>query len=190
MDIDFAKKKMMKAQFWSFDIIFAIIIFTVAMTILAYAWYNINTQLALSYGSGTELMQFEAQALAEKLLTPGVPADWQALINTSNTSTWGTVGIGLTSTPESSALDPSKVYALLAMADHNSSDYQATKPLLGIGYDYYISITGKDINITIGSNPSSHGALTTYVYKDRSVFASEPVLMEIIVWTNEPIAIS
>jgi len=183
-------KKCFKAQFWSFDIIFAIVIFTVAMTILAYTWYNIDNQLALSYGSGTETMQFETQVLTERLLTPGTPADWNALVNTSNPSTWSDISAGLTLSSNSSTISPQKVYTLMAMANYNSSDYQATKPLIGIGYDYYIMITGRDVNVTIGENPSIHNALTTYVYKTRAVFGTEPVLIKVIVWTNEPVAIS
>ncbi len=180
----------MRAQFWSFDIIFAIIIFTVAMTILAYTWYNIDTQLALSYGSGTETMQFETQVLTEKILTTGTPADWEALVNTSNPSTWAGISMGLAQSDNGTQLSERKVYALMAMADYNSSDYQATKPVLGIGYDYYILITGKNVNIEIGENPGAHNALTVYVYRSRAVFANEPVLVEIIAWTNQPIAIS
>ncbi len=183
-------EKTFKAQFWSFDIIFAIVIFTVAMTILAYTWYNIDNQLALSYGSGTETMQFETQVLTERMLTPGTPADWNALVNTSNVSTWKDISIGLTTSSNSSTISPSKVYTLMAMANYNNSDYQATKSVMGIGYDYYITITGKDVNIRIGENPATHNALTTYVYKARTVFGTEPVLMKVIVWTNEPVAIS
>ena len=61
---------------------------------------------------------------------------------------------------------------------------------MGIGYDYYIIISGRDMNITIGENPATHNALTSYVYKTRAVMGTEPVLMRVIVWTNEPIAIS
>lgn len=183
-------EKTFKAQFWSFDIIFAIVIFTVAMTILAYTWYNIDNQLALSYGSGTETMQFETQVLAERMLTPGTPADWNALVNTSDVSTWKDISVGLITSSNSSTISPQKVYTLMAMANYNNSDYQATKPVMGIGYDYYITITGKDVNIRIGENPATHNALTTYVYKTRAVFGTEPVLMKVIVWTNEPVAIS
>lgn len=182
--------RLMKAQFWSFDIIFAIVIFTVAMTILAYTWYNIDNQLALSYGGGAEIMQFETQVLAERILTPGTPTDWNGLINASNQSTWKDISIGLTSSLNSSTISEQKVYTLMAMANHNSSDYQTTKSIMGIGYDYYIIISGKDVNVTIGENPSQHNALTSYVYKTRAVFGNEPVLVKVIVWTNEPIAIS
>jgi hypothetical protein len=185
-----AKSKNYRAQFWSFDIIFAIVIFTVAMTILAYTWYNIDNQLALSYGSGSETMQFETQVLAERLLTPGTPSDWSGLINTSNSSTWKDLSVGLTSSSNSSEISAQKVYALMAMANYNTSNYEATKTVMGIGYDYYIVISGRSMNVTIGENPATHNALTSYVYKTRAVMGTEPVLMKVIVWTNEPIAIS
>jgi len=181
------EKRSIKAQFWSFDLIFAIVIFTVALTILAYTWYNIDNQLSLSYGSGSEIMQFEAQVLTERILTPGTPADWNGFINSSNSSTWKDISIGLTTSYNSSTISPQKVYSFMAMAN---SDYQATKSDMGIGYDYYIIISGKDINATIGENPEQHNALTSYVYKTRAVFGNEPVLVKVIVWTNEPIAIS
>ncbi|MCL5093008.1 MAG: hypothetical protein M1128_00895, partial [Candidatus Marsarchaeota archaeon] len=61
------EKKNFKAQFWSFDVIFAIVIFTISLTILAYTWFNINNELALAYGNGGTIMELQAQTLAHTL---------------------------------------------------------------------------------------------------------------------------
>ncbi len=176
-----------KAQFWSFDVVFAIIIFSIAITILAFTWYSINNQLALGYGSGSVIAQLQAHELAQELLSPGSPAGWQSMVNTTNTNTWANVSIGLSLAPGSSNLSVSKLYALSSMAGYN---YQATKQPLGVAYDYYIIISGGAINMTIGSNPSANGALSVYVEKRNAFLGGTPVTMTIMVWTNQPLAVS
>ena len=177
----------MKAQFWSFDVVFAIIIFSIAITILAFTWYNINNQLALGYGSGSVLAQLQAHELAQMLMSPGSPSSWQSGVNTTNTATWANVSVGLSSAPGSENLSTSKLYALSSMAGYN---YQATKQSLGVAYDYYIIIAGGAINMTIGSNPSANGALSVYVEKRNAFLDGTPVTITVLVWTNQPLAVS
>lgn len=174
----------MRAQFWSFDIIFAIVIFSVALTLLTYTWYNINSQLSLAYGNGATVMQIEQQSLASTLLTPGSPSYWNSEINTSNASTWTGISVGLANNPDSGILSPAKVYALMAMAS-TTTGYQQTKQVLGIGYDYYIVIKGGSLNITIGENPNTNGALTTYTSTSRAFLGGVPVAVQVDVWTSQ-----
>lgn len=177
----------MKAQFWSFDVIFAIIIFSIAITLLGFAWYNVSNQLSLSYGGGTIVAQLQTKALAQNLLSPGSPANWPSLINTTNTVTWGNVSIGLASTSGIANLSSNKLYTFIAMSNTN---YQATKQELGIGYDYYIEIYGGPINVTVGKNPSTNGALSIYVEKRNAFLQGNPVTITTIVWTNTALAVS
>ena len=180
--------KSMRAQFWSFDVIFAIVIFSVALTLLTYTWYDVNTQLSLSYGNGATIMQMEQQSLASILLTPGSPSYWNSEINTSNESTWRGISAGLANSPGSTVLSPAKVYALAAMAS-TPTGYQQSKQVLGVGYDYYIAIKGGSFNITIGENPVANGALTTYTSTGHAFLGGVPVAVQVDVWTSQPFGV-
>jgi hypothetical protein len=179
--------KRFKAQFWSFDVIFAMVIFTIALTILGFTWYSVNNELALSYGSGAILAQLETHTLAQNIMSTGYPTSWFSVVNTSNTFTWSNVSIGLSLAPSSSNLSINKIYALSAMSSNN---YQATKQDLGVGYDYYVTIVGGSYNISIGRNPSTNKALTVYVERRSALLQGTPVIVQAIVWTNTSLAIS
>ena len=175
-----------KGQFWSIDLIFAIVIFAVALTILAFTWSEINSQLSLAYGSGSTLMQLQAQTLAQVLVSTGAPSNWPNLVNTSNPLTWSNVSIGLAASQGSTSMSASKIYTFMAMSNSN---YQATKSLLGLAYDYYINIEGQSFNITIGSSPTAGKALTTYVQKKNIFINGQPATMVVQVWTGEPLGV-
>jgi hypothetical protein len=132
-------RKGLKAQFWSFDVIFAMVIFTIALTILGFTWYSVNNQLSLTYGSGSILAQLQTHTLAQNIMSTGYPTSWYSIVNTTNSLTWSNVSVGLALAPTSSNLSISKIYALSAMTSNN---YQATKQELGVGYDYYVTIIG------------------------------------------------
>ena len=174
------------AQFWSFDIIFAVIIFSFAITILAFAWYNISNQLSFAYGNGAAIAQLQDSALSQRLMTAGSPAGWQGGIIAANSLTWGNVSVGLAAQPLSSNLSTGKIYALVAMSNAN---YQASKQLLGIGYDYYIVIKGSGLNITIGQNPATGGAVSVYVQNRNAFINGAPVTVQAIVWTKTLLAV-
>ncbi len=182
----------LKAQFWSFDVIFAVIIFSFAITILAFTWFNISSQLSLGYGNGSGVMQLQLKSLSQNLLSPGYPANWQSAVNTTNATTWSGISAGLATSQSGTTLSSGKVYALMSMSNFN---YQASKQLLGVGFDYYIDIRsspkiGSGINITIGSNPFNKGALTIYVSNRNAVMNGVPVNVQMILWTNTTIATS
>jgi hypothetical protein len=192
MNFDKTFGKSFKAQFWSFDVVFALVIFSAALTVLAFTWYNINNQLSLAYGSGDTVMQLQVKALAGGVLSTGAPSNWQSIVNTVNTATWSNISIGLASAPLSSNLSSSKLYAMLSMANYN---YQATKQPLGIAFDYYITITsnpatGAGLNISIGRNPQTGNALTTYVERRSAYLNGVPVSIRVMAWTNTSLATS
>jgi hypothetical protein len=177
----------LKAQFWSFDVIFAIIIFIVALTILGFTWYNINNQLSLGYSGAGTVAQLQAHMVAQNLIGTGSPANWQSIVNTTNSLTWGGVGIGLGTSPGGSNLSISKIYTFMSMA---SGNYQATKQELGTGYDYYIQIYGPGMNISIGSSPFKNKALSIYVEKRSAFVSGEPVTVQVLLWTSSALAIT
>ncbi len=176
-----------KAQFWSFDVIFAMVIFVLALTLLGYTWYNINNQLSLSYGGGAVIAQLQVHSLAQELLSQGYPTGWTSIVNTTNTLTWNNMSIGLTTSSSSTTLSPQKLYAFMSMANAN---YQATKQVLGVGYDYYIIISSGGVNMTIGSNPNANGALSVYVEKRNIFFGGSPATMTVELWTNTALAVT
>ncbi len=177
----------MKAQFWAFDVIFSIVIFAVAITVLAYTWYSVNTQLSLSLGNGATIADIQDQDLAQQLMSPGVPADWQSEVNVSNNSTWANVSVGLLQTAGTGNLAMGKIYALEAMASKN---YPASKLPLGVGYDYYILVAGSSINLSIGENPYTNNGLSVYVQKRSGFVNGLPVSMDIMIWTKKTLAVS
>jgi len=171
----------MKAQFWSFDVIFAMVIFTVAITILSVAWLDLNNQLSVSYGNGASLAQVDAHALIQNLFTTGYPSDWQARVNLTNITTWNNVSVGMAANQGSANLSTSKIYTMLAMSETN---YQAMKQELGIGFDYYIIIYGSSVNITMGRSPGTNYTYSIYAEKRGAFLNGAPVTVEAIVWSN------
>lgn len=181
-----------KAQFWSFDVIFAVVIFSFAITILAFTWFTINNELAIGYGNGSGIMQLQLQSLTQSMLSTGTPTNWQSTVDTTNELTWKGVSIGLAESGSGTTLSSSKIYAFASVASY---DYQATKQMLGVGYDYYITIKsesgyGSGINIGIGSNPASKNALTVYVENRYANLNGIPVVVQVILWTNTTLATS
>jgi hypothetical protein len=136
-------------------------------------------------------MQLQLQSLNQNLFSPG-SQNWQSAVNTTNVSTWQDIAVGIAPSQGSDSLSSSKVYTLLSMANYN---YPATKQLLGVGFDYYITITsassvGSGINISIGSNPSTKQALTVYVNKGNYVMNGVPVTVTTMLWTNTTLGVS
>lgn len=180
----------LKGQFWSFDMIFAIVIFSFAITILAFTWFSINNQLSISNGNNAGFMQQQLQQLSDNILLPGRPFTWDTGVSFSNYSSWQNFRIGLTDEIGSTTIDSNKLYTLLSMANSN---YQATKGSLGISFDYYITITsisniGSGINISIGRNPLGNGALTVYTEKSYGMLNDVPVTVTTMLWTNTTIS--
>ncbi len=171
----------LRGQFWSFDIIFAIVIFSFSITVIVVTWYGINNQLAIASGGGASLLQLQASVLAQRIFEPGYPGNWQGVVNVTNTITWSNVSVGLAGSTLNSTLSSSKVYALAAMSNY---DYGATKQMLGISYDYFIIIKGQTINITIGSNPATNNAVTIAVQDRNGVMNGIPVKVSTYLWTG------
>lgn len=166
--------------------IFAMIIFSFAITILAFTWFNITNQLAISSGSNSGLMQVQLQDLSQNLFSTGYIQAWNSNIKLTQPNTWSIYEIGLTDSQGSTILDPNKLYTLISMANY---DYPATKEPLGISYDYYITVTsisgeGSGINVSIGKNPSIYGALTVDVNKQDGILDNVPVIVTEEIWTN------
>ncbi len=179
----------MKAQFWSFDVIFAMIIFGSALIILTFVWVNVSSQYNIAYGFGLQTMQAQLQSLQTRILEPGSPSDWNSAVNVIDVGTWQNVSIGLGS-GSGSAISQDKIITLMAMANYNSITYQATKPLLGVGYDWYIEINYSNTSIGMGLYPYTRNPYAVQVARQSAVLNGVPVKMQIFLWTNESFGVS
>ncbi len=180
--------KTMKAQIWSLDMIFAIIIFSFTITILALSWLNINYQLSASYTGASGTLSLQAKSMISGILSQGYPKNWYSIVNTTNTLTWQGTYPGIYGS--AGAISDMKLAALESMVNYN---YSAIKPLLGLGYEYYIEIYSPDnqsINLTIGHNPFALGATTIYVDKEPSMLDGKSVIVETLLWTNESVGVT
>lgn len=175
----------MKAQFWSLDVIFAIIIFVFALLLLTVVWIDISGELSISYGGNIANMESQLQTLSNQVFSTGNPSNWNATLNFSLPSSWENVSIGL-GNGTVGALSLSKINALKTM---NFTNYQATKPALGVGYDYYITISGNGYNTSIGSNPSTSNVTADQVVSVPAILNGKAVQVQIQLWSNSTISI-
>ncbi len=166
------------------DLIFAVVIFSFTITIVGVVWLHISNGLSTSYGNTPGVMFMQAGAMSDILLSTGAPADWQSVVNANSLATWKGIAPGIETTSGQVQISQPKLYALIAMANSN---YTATKPLFGIGNDYYIIITspGSGIgNITIGRNPLASNASTIFVDRRSATLSGNPVWVDVMIWSN------
>ena len=179
----------MRAQFWSFDVIFAMIIFGSALILLTFVWVNISSQYDTAYSFGLETMQAQLQSLQSRILLQGVPSDWNSAVNITNTETWSNVSVGL-GTGAGSALSMNKIATLAAMSNYNTITYQSTKQLLGVGYDWYIALNYSNSTLAAGLYPYTRDPYAIQVARQSAVLNGVPVSVQIILWTNKSFGVS
>lgn len=179
----------MKAQFWSFDVIFAMVVFGSALLLITFVWLGVSSQFSLSYGLGTQIMQAQAQSLQARILGQGNPVNWYSQVNVINTNTWSNISIGL-GTGVGSQLSQNKVMTLMSMSNYNSISYQATKSLLGVGFDYYILINATNYTVALGLPPYQYKPYAVVVAKQSAILNGLPATMQVILWTNKTFGVS
>lgn len=168
----------MKAQFWSFDAVFGVVVFIFGVVILSYAWITISGSYTSSSSNNAGVMQSELIQLNSQLFSSGTPSNWDSLVDVSNTMTWGGISIGI---GKYSSISNNKLISFIAMSNEN---YQSTKDNLGITYDYYINITSSTFKISIGRNPQLFNATSINVLKEPITINGAPATAQIMVWTN------
>ncbi|MEM0147383.1 MAG: hypothetical protein QXR85_03005 [Candidatus Micrarchaeaceae archaeon] len=173
----------MKAQFWSFDVIFAMVIFGTALVLLTFVWFSVSEQFSLASGNGVEEMQAQLRLLQSTILTQGSPPEWNSVVNITNPSTWQNVSIGL-GTGDGNAVSMAKTMTLMGLANYNNTTYQASKQMLGIGYDYFLSIKSSAFNITIGRSPYANKAVAIESAEMPVTIQGMQANMQILIWTN------
>jgi len=118
-----------RAQVWGMDLVVAVAIFSVSLTI--FYFYALN---GTSEGIETiELLSYEGRQISSSLLSEGYPEQW----NQGNV-----IEIGLTT---SGKLNETKLEAFYEMTQ---SDYNQTKSLLKTTYDFYFFL---ERNLTLGN---------------------------------------
>lgn len=173
----------MKAQFWSIDMVFAIVIFSGGIILLSFVWSSINSQFSSSYGFSIGTMQMQLNNLLQRIQTTGSPQNWNSMVSVNSPTTWNNISVGLESAHGGGVLSRNKLLTLMAMANSN---YQSTKQALGVGYDYYITVSSQgQYNISFGLSPFAENATaiqtaTVPVVLDNGQTGS----MRVIVWTN------
>jgi tRNA(Met) C34 N-acetyltransferase TmcA len=166
---------MAKAQAWYLDVVMAVFIFTAG--IIAYHHYNLNTENIDK--SKMKEMSFQADTLSTELLSSGYPRDW----NESSV-----VKVGLTSNDQH--ISGQK------WAQFSSINYNLSKQLLGMTYDFVVFFEGKEGNVTpvggicgVGSSRAQFTLLTNstcmgpslpqvsdLLVRERYVFASGGII--------------
>ncbi len=168
----------MRAQFWSFDIIFAIVIFVFAIVLLTFVWLSISSEFSIANSGNLARMQIQLQSLSSSLLSTGTPPNWISEVDLQHAAGWENISVGL-GNGTADSLSQSKINELSNMS---ADDYQATKPALGIAYDYNISFIGK--NIVIGSNPLTSNAVSVRTVSIPAVINGNVIVVRIELWTN------
>lgn len=162
--------------------VFAMVIFTVAIALLSIVWTSVVNQYATAYGGGVGDMQIQLNNLMQNIQLSGYPYNWNTAMAANSVASWpnSTIGLG---TGAPGQLSYSKIGSLEAMSNY---DYQATKQLLGVGYDYYIVIYSLDgLNVTIGRNPFYNNATAIQAETLPVVLSNgQPATVEAMVWTN------
>jgi len=173
----------MKAQFWSFDIIFAIVLFVFAVVLLTLVWTDISGEFSISYSGNLAHMQSQLQSLGTQLLSTGTPSNWNLALNLSSEGTWQNLSVGL-GNGTSGALSQGKINSLYNMSNTN---YQVTKQSLGIAYEYYITFS--TTGVAIGRNPATTNVTSIQSLSLPVVINGVPSRMQIQLWSNSTLSI-
>jgi hypothetical protein len=130
--------RMRKAQLFSQDIIFAmmLILFTFSL------WLTLRDRVVTMISASEDKRQIDeaaSNALGQLLESPGEPTNWNDLDYANDTTVWS---IGLAS--DRNVLDSSKVSAFVTMANSGGDNYTTIKKFLGLnnaGYKFNLTIS-------------------------------------------------
>lgn len=187
--------RLRKGQVWSYDLIISTILFVIAMEILAFFWWSASTNMT----EEKDTMTLESIKVADNLVSPGSPADWQLPINMSDQSTWSDVQqIGLVRSwndNDTNVISTDKLYSFQMMSFTN---YSLVKSKLRSRYDFYIqfivhNVNGSDqlvklngVDLWVGQ-PFNEMTARMIAKTDRVViYNNSLVIMRVILWSESP----
>jgi nitrogen fixation-related uncharacterized protein len=136
-----------RGQVWSYDLIVASIIFVIALSILAFFWWSVRTNLA----EDKEAIVRESLKVSDVLMSPGIPENWNDLVNLSDSTTWSQVEqIGLAQSWDNHSLSVDKVYKLINMS---SANYSYVQNRLRSNYNFYMEFKFRNTSNNNGEQP-------------------------------------
>ncbi len=176
----------MKGQYFSFDAIIATVIMVLAFSSLISYWYG--AQAVVEDRVGSRLA--DANRIAETLLSPGSPEDWDDEDVVQDMGDIRQIGIA---TGFNNELDLDKVDLLEGNADPNvpNSNYEAVGNLMRAGGNYYVVIERTD-------SPGEPIAMIGKPYPDKATYVavanrgvtysdasgSHPARMRVFLWNE------
>lgn len=187
--------KLRKGQVWSYDLMMSSILFVIAMGILAFFWWSARTNMT----EEKDTMTLASIKVADTLVSPGSPTDWQSSIDVNNQSTWSDIqqiGLGRSwSDTDSNVISTDKLYSFQMMSFNN---YSFTKSRLNSQYDYYIQFiihngNGSDqmlklngLDLWVG-RPFNEITARMIAKTDRVVVYNHSlVIMRVLLWSESP----
>jgi len=181
-----------KGQVWSYDLIIASMIFVIAMAILAFFWWSARTNMS----ENKDAIIRESLKVSDVLMSPGIPANWNTLVNLSNQSTWSKVQqIGLAESWVNRSLSVDKIYKLTNMSVTN---YSYARSLLRSNYNFYMEFNLRNTSnnnleqpvfmngtaITAGSKYNDM-TVKAIARNDRVVvYNNSIIIMRLYLWSN------
>ena len=185
--------RLKKGQVWSYDLIIGSILFVIAMGILAFFWWSARTNMS----EQKDVLILESIRVADSLVSPGSPTDWETHVNLNDQNTWDDVQqIGLVQSwndNESNILSNCKVYNFRMMSFAN---YSLTKTKLRSRYDFYIQFiihnaNGSDQMATYSGSdlwigkPFNEQTVKSIAKTDRLiVYNHSLVFMRVYIWSD------
>jgi len=201
-----------RGQVWSYDLMISVVAFMLVLAFLIFFWWSVSTAIGMPRG---ERMTEEALDMADILMSPGNPSNWNDTVNSSLTSTWGTIALlGVGESFGSPRLSQSKLEKLLAM---NSTNYTELRLKFKTNYQFYVemkefyncsaaamlcALRGIPVNsseyqrldhfvpisgqnFTIGIYPPSGSARSIVAVNRFGVYNSSLVRIRVVLWTNQ-----
>jgi hypothetical protein len=169
------------------------------MAILAYFWWSARTNMS----EDKEAIIRESLKVSDVLMSPGIPANWNTLVDLSDQTTWSNVQqIGLANSWTNPSLSIDKVYKLVNMSITN---YSYTQTLIRSNYNFYMEFKFRNTsnsnleqpvlmnneNITAGIDPTvGNTALTVKAVArdDRiAVYDNSIVIMRLYLWSDSTV---
>ncbi|MEM3555726.1 MAG: hypothetical protein QXF56_03355 [Candidatus Micrarchaeia archaeon] len=178
-----------KGQIWSYDLIIGSIIFAIAMGILAFFWWSTQTNIS----ENKDLIAKESIKVSDLLMSPGIPPNWNELVNLDDQGTWGVVQqFGIVDKWDSNTLSIDKVYKFRQISLRN---YSFAKTKLRSRYDFFFELV--EINNSVESRIKLNGidilagkqynemTSKTISKVDRVVlYNNSAALMKVYVWSD------
>lgn len=163
---------MRRAQLFSQDIIFAIVLVLFTFSVWLILFDRVFTTISTNEFR-RNIDESTASAMSQLLESSGVPTNWNNL-STINETTVGSIGL----VSSRNVLDPAKVSTFVSLAGSGGSNYTTMKRLLGLdreGYAFNLTITSLNGTVlynvsntpSVGPYNASYAAVNTTASIDR-----------------------